>query len=99
MDIRRRTFIHLSFNAALLAPALPLPARAQPYPSRTVRIVVGFPAGGPLDIAARTVAPFLSGRFGQEFAVENRPGASGNTATSEVVTAAPTATRCSSAAP
>ena len=49
----------------------------------------GFPAGGPLDIAAWTVAPFLSGRFGQPFLVENRPGASGNTATADVVRAAP----------
>ena len=89
MDIQRRRFLGLAFNATLLAPALPLPARAQPYPSRAVRIVVGFPAGGPLDIAARTVAPFLSRRFGREFVVENRPGASGNTATSEVVRAAP----------
>lgn len=88
MDIQRRRFLHLAFNAALLAPALPRPARAQPYPSRAVHIVVGFPAGGPLDIAARTIAPFLSSRFGQEFVVENRPGASGNTATSEVVRAA-----------
>lgn len=89
MDIQRRRFLRLTFNAALLAPTLPLPARAQPYPSRPVHIVVGFPAGGPLDIAARTVAPFLSSHFGQEFVVENHPGASGNTATAEVVKAAP----------
>lgn len=88
MDIRRRGLLQLASSAALAA-ALPLPLRAQPYPSRAVRIVVGFPAGGPVDIAARTVAPFLSGRFGQVFAVENRPGASGNAATSEVVRAAP----------
>jgi tripartite-type tricarboxylate transporter receptor subunit TctC len=88
MDIRRRRLLQLALGAAL-APTLRPSARAEPYPSRAIRIVVGFPAGGPLDIAARTVAPFLSGRFGQEFAVENRPGASGNTATSEVVRAAP----------
>lgn len=88
MDIRRREFLHLG-SAALLAAALPPPARAEPYPSRAVRIVVGFPAGGPLDIAARTVAPFLSSRFGREFVVENRPGASGNAAASDVVRAAP----------
>lgn len=88
MNIRRRRFLRLAASAAL-APASPPRARAEPYPSRAVRIVVGFPAGGPVDIAARTVAPFLSGRFGRAFAVENRPGASGNTATSEVVRAAP----------
>ena len=88
MDIQRRRFLCLASSAAL-ALARPLAARAEPYPTRAVRIVVGFPAGGPLDIAARTVAPFLSSRFGQEFAVENRPGASGNTASSEVVRAAP----------
>jgi tripartite-type tricarboxylate transporter receptor subunit TctC len=87
MDIQRRRFLQLA-SSTTLALALPLSARAEPYPSRAVRIIVGFPAGGPLDIAARTVAPFLSSRFGQEFVVENRPGASGNAATSEVVRSA-----------
>ncbi|HEX2134985.1 MAG TPA: tripartite tricarboxylate transporter substrate binding protein [Microvirga sp.] len=88
MDIHRRRFLQLASSAAL-ALARPSSARAQSYPSRVVRIVVGFPAGGPLDIAARTVAPFLSSHFGQAFVIENRPGASGNTAASEVVRAAP----------
>jgi len=88
MDIHRRRFLQLA-TSAVLAQTPSLSARAQAYPSRVVRIAVGFPAGGPLDIAARTVAPFLSSHFGQEFVVENRPGASGNTATSEVVRAAP----------
>ena len=88
MDIQRRRFLQLASSTAL-ALVLPLSARAEPYPSRAVRIIVGFPAGGPLDIAARTVAPFLSSRFGREFVVENRDGASGNAATSEVVRSAP----------
>jgi tripartite-type tricarboxylate transporter receptor subunit TctC len=88
MDMQRRRFLRLA-SSATLALALPSSGQAQAYPLQTVRIVVGFPAGGPLDIAARTVAPILSNRFGKEFAVENRPGASGNKATSEVVKAAP----------
>jgi tripartite-type tricarboxylate transporter receptor subunit TctC len=88
MVIHRRRFLQLAMSA-FLAQIPSFSARAQPYPSRVVRILVGFPAGGPLDIAARTVAPFLSSHFGQEFVVENRPGASGNTAASEVVRAAP----------
>ena len=88
MDLQRRGFLRLALSTGLvLAP--PLRARAETYPSRAVRIVVGFPAGGALDIAARTVAPWLSGRFGQPFLVENRLGASGNTATADVVRAAP----------
>ncbi len=59
------------------------------YPSSPVRLIVGFPRGGPLDIVARTVAPVLSNRLGEEVVVHNRPGASGNNATAEVVSAAP----------
>jgi tripartite-type tricarboxylate transporter receptor subunit TctC len=88
MRLRRREFLMLTTSGALTL-GLPLSAQAERYPSRPVRIVVGFPAGGPLDIAARTIAPFLSSRFGVNFIVENRPGASGNTATSDVVRAAP----------
>lgn len=88
MNFQRRAFLRLSSCAAVVL-TLPLPARAENYPSRPVRILVGFPAGGPLDIAARTVAPLLSTRFGANFVVENRPGASGNIATSEVVRAIP----------
>lgn len=86
MDVSRRALLQLTAGAAI-APATAAPAPT--YPSRPVRIVVGFPAGGPLDIAARTVAPFLARRFGVEFVVENLPGASGNTATRAVVRAAP----------
>ena len=62
-------------------------ASAQAYPSRTVRLVVGFPPGGPNDILARMIGEWLSGRFGQPIVVENRPGASGNIATEAVARA------------
>jgi tripartite-type tricarboxylate transporter receptor subunit TctC len=62
---------------------------AQSYPSRPVRIIVGFAAGGASDIAARLIAQWLSERMGQQFVVENRPGAGGNIATEAVVRSAP----------
>jgi tripartite-type tricarboxylate transporter receptor subunit TctC len=64
-------------------------ARAQTYPSRPVRIVVGFAAGGSNDIYARVMGQWLSERVGQAFVVENRPGAGNNVATEAVVKAAP----------
>jgi tripartite-type tricarboxylate transporter receptor subunit TctC len=64
-------------------------ARAQDYPSRPVRLVVGFPAGGPTDVLARLVGQRLSERLGQQFLVENKPGAGSNIATESVVNAAP----------
>jgi tripartite-type tricarboxylate transporter receptor subunit TctC len=88
MKFPRRRFLHLAARAAAL-PALSRIARAQAYPSRTVRIVVGFPAGGPNDIIARLIAQRLSERLGQRFVVENRPGASGNIATEAAVRAPP----------
>ena len=88
MKFPRRTFLRLSMGAAAL-PALPGIAIAQTYPSRPVRIVVGFPAGGSTDIQARLVGQWLSERLGQQFLIDNRPGASGNIATEAVVTAPP----------
>ena len=77
---RRRQFLHLAAGAVAL-PALPRIARAQAYPSRPVRIVVGFAAGGPTDILSRLIGQWLSERLGQQFVIENRPGAGSNIGT------------------
>ena len=82
----RRHFLHLAAGAAAL-PALPQIARAQAYPSRPVRILVGFAAGGPNDLVARLMGQWLSERLGQPFIIENRPGAGTNIATEAVVRA------------
>jgi tripartite-type tricarboxylate transporter receptor subunit TctC len=86
--ILRRNFLRLACVAAALA-AMTQTASAQSYPDHPLRIVVGFPAGGPNDILGRLLAQWLSGRLGQPVTVENKPGASGNIATEEVVRAAP----------
>lgn len=83
MTLLRRQFLRLSAGAL----ALPGVARAQTYPSRPVRIVVGFAPGGATDILARLVGQWLSERLGQQFVVENRLGASGNLATESVINA------------
>src|SRR5262245_17835278 len=88
MKLSRRRFLHLAASAAVL-PVVPRVARAQAYPSRPVRIVVGFPAGGTSDIVARVLGQWLSERLGQQFVIENRPGAGGNLATEAVARAAP----------
>jgi tripartite-type tricarboxylate transporter receptor subunit TctC len=88
MKMRRRRFLHLAAGAAIL-PVLPRVARAQTYPVRPVRIVAGFAAGGGLDITARLIGQSLSERLGQQFVVENRPGAGGNIGTEAVVNAPP----------
>ena len=86
MRISRRTFVHLAAGAAAV-PAAPRLVRAQAYPSRPVRIVVGFAAGGATDIQARLMSQWLSDRLGQQFIVENRAGASGNIGTEAVAKA------------
>src|SRR3954465_8317881 len=88
MKLPRRQFLHLAAGAAAL-PALPRAARAQAWPSRPVRIVVGFAAGGATDIQARLMGQWLSDHLGQQFIVENRAGASGNIGTEAVAKAAP----------
>ena len=86
MKLPRRTFLHLTAGAAAL-PAVSRIARAQAYPTRPVRIIVGFPAGGAADIVARLIGQWLSERLGQQFIVENRPGAGSNIGTEAVVRA------------
>jgi len=88
MKLPRRKFLHLAAGAA----ALPTTSRmswAQAYPARPVTIIVGFPAGGGADIAARLTGQWLSQRLGQSFIIENRPGAGSNIAAEAVVQAAP----------
>ena len=87
MKLPRRRFLQLAAGAAAL-PVISAPAVALDYPSRPVRIVVGYPAGGVSDILARLVGQRLSERLGQSFIIENRPGAGSNIAT-EFVTRAP----------
>jgi len=86
VNISRRAILNLAAGAAAL-PALPRLAPAQAYPSRPVRIVVGFAAGGATDIQARLMGQWLSDRLGQQFIVENRAGASGNIGTEAVAKA------------
>jgi tripartite-type tricarboxylate transporter receptor subunit TctC len=88
MKPSRRRLLHLGAGAAALA-GLPRIARAQAYPSRPVHLMVGFAAGQAIDILARLVGQALSERLGQQFIVENRPGAGGNIATEMVVRSAP----------
>jgi len=88
MTISRRALAHAAAAAALL-PFVPRRARAETYPSRPARIVVGFTAGGATDIQARLMGEWLSQRLGQQFIVENKPGASGNIGTETVAKATP----------
>jgi tripartite-type tricarboxylate transporter receptor subunit TctC len=88
MKLPRRQFLHLGAGAAAL-PAVSRIARAQAYPTRPVRIIVGYAPGGSTDIAARAIGQWLSERLGQTFVIDNRPGAGANIAAETVVRAAP----------
>src|SRR6201991_5233170 len=87
MRLARRTFLQLAGIAAML-PARPRAASALDYPTRPVRIVAGFAAGGGVDITARLIGQWFTERLGQSFVTENRPGAGGNIGTEAVVNAA-----------
>ena len=86
MKLPRRNFLHLAAGAAA-TPVVLRVARAQTYPSRPVRIIAGFAPGGGVDIVARLIGQWLSERLGQQFIIENRPGAGTNIATEAVVQA------------
>jgi tripartite-type tricarboxylate transporter receptor subunit TctC len=84
----RRQFLHLAAGAAAL-PAVPPFARAQTYPAKPVRVIVGFPPGGVFDILARLMGQWLSEQLGQQFIIDNRPGAGSNIGTEAAVRAPP----------
>ncbi|MFZ2079034.1 MAG: tripartite tricarboxylate transporter substrate binding protein [Xanthobacteraceae bacterium] len=88
MKLPRRKFLHLAAGAAAL-PALPRVASALDYPTRPVRIIVGYAPGGTNDISARLMGQWLSERLGHQFVIENRPGAGSNLATEAVVHSPP----------
>ena len=88
MKLPRRNFLHLAAGAAAL-PILPRLAWAQAYPTRPVRLIVPFGPAGATDITARLIGQWLSERLGQQFVIENRPGAGSNIGTEAVVRAAP----------
>jgi tripartite-type tricarboxylate transporter receptor subunit TctC len=88
MKLPRRKFLHLAVGAAAL-PAVSRTARAQAYPTRPVRIIAPFPAGSSTDIVARVIGQWLSDRLSQQFVVENRTGAGGNTGAEAVAKSPP----------
>ena len=88
MKFRRRTFLHLALGAAGL-PIISRPVLAQNYPSRPVRWIVPFPAGGATDLVARIMGQWLSERLRQPFVIENRAGAGGNIGTQAVISSPP----------
>jgi tripartite-type tricarboxylate transporter receptor subunit TctC len=88
MKLRRRQFLHLTAGAVAM-PAISRKAWSQTYPSRPVRVVVAFPAGGTHDITARIIGQWLSERTAQSFVIDNRPGANGTIGTQAAASAAP----------
>jgi tripartite-type tricarboxylate transporter receptor subunit TctC len=88
MKLHRRQFLSLATGAAVLL-AISRTARAQTYPSRPVRIVVGLPPGGNQDVIARLIAPWLSERLGQQIVIDNHPSASNNVAAEAVIRSPP----------
>jgi tripartite-type tricarboxylate transporter receptor subunit TctC len=88
MKLPRRNFLHLLAGAAAV-PAVSRIARAQAYPLRPVRLIVGWPPGGGADQVARLIAPSLSDRLGQQVVIENRPGAGTFLSVQEVLNSAP----------
>jgi tripartite-type tricarboxylate transporter receptor subunit TctC len=88
MKFPRRTFLHLAAGAAAL-PAVSRVARAQAYPARPVRLILGYAPGNAPDIVAPLMGQWLSERLGQQFIIENRTGAGSNIGTEAVVRAAP----------
>jgi tripartite-type tricarboxylate transporter receptor subunit TctC len=88
MKFPRRRFLHLAAATALL-PAVSRIAKAQSYPARPVRLIIGYTPGGSADLTARLMGQWLSERLGQPFVVENRPGGGTNIATEAVIRAAP----------
>src|SRR5262245_11253583 len=86
MKLPRRNFLHLAAGAAAL-PVVSRFAWAQAYPARPVRLIVPLAAGGASDITARLIGQWLSERLGQQFIIENRPGAGNNVGTEAVVRA------------
>src|SRR5262245_12013436 len=87
MKVLRREFLHLAAVAAL--PALASPARAQSYPARPLRLILGYPAGGSTDLVARIMGAWLTERLGQSVVIENKPGAGTNLAAQAAVTSPP----------
>src|SRR5215475_6021512 len=77
MKLPRRRFLHLAAGAAAL-PALPRLAEAQAYPTRPIKLIAPFPAGGSIDLTARLIGQWLTERLGQQLVIENRSGAAGN---------------------
>src|SRR2546428_10470792 len=88
MRFPRRRFLRLA-GAAIALPAVSRIASAQAYPTRPVRLIIGYPPGGSADITARLLGQWLSERLRQAVVIENRPGASTNIATQAVVRAPP----------